>query len=59
MTMRAIRSVHHQLFTVEMLKKGLTCNNVKWWIAADGIHTAPYGCEDLEGAMYGMLEEFI
>ena len=57
--MQVIQSVHHQLFTVEMLKKGLTCNDMKWWIAADGIHMSLYGCEDLEGAIYGMLEEFI
>ena len=58
-TMRAIRSVQHQLYTVEMQKKGLTCNDVKRWIAPDGIHTYPYGCDDMTGEQYGMLEDFL
>ena len=28
---------------MELLKKGLSCNDVKRWICGDGIETRPYG----------------
>ena len=28
---------------MELLKKGLSCNDVKRWICEDGIETRPYG----------------
>ena len=40
--MQSIRSYKHELFTVEMLKRGLSCNNVKCWICLDNINTEPY-----------------
>ena len=39
--MQSIRSISQQLYTMEMLKKGLSCNNMKHWICEDGIHTEP------------------
>ena len=30
--MQSIRSINQQLYTMEMLKKGLSCNDVKRWI---------------------------
>ena len=42
--MESIRSYEQQLYTVELLKKGLSCNDVKRWICGDGIETLPYGC---------------
>ena len=36
--MQSIRSINQQLYTMEMLKNGLNCNDVKWWI-----NTEPYG----------------
>ena len=42
--MERIRSYEQQqLYTVELLKKGLSCNDVKRWICEDGIETRPYG----------------
>ena len=41
--MESIRSYEQQLYTVELLKKGLSCNDVKRWICGDGIETLPYG----------------
>ena len=41
--MESIRSYVQQLYTVELLKKGLSCNDVKRWICEDGIETRPYG----------------
>ena len=41
--MQSIRSINQQLYTMEMLKKGLSCNDVKRWICEDGINTEPYG----------------
>ena len=41
--MQSIRSINQQLYTMEMFKKGLSCNDVKRWICEDGIHTEPYG----------------
>ena len=41
--MESIRSYEQQLYTVELLKKGLSCNDVKRWICEDGIETRPYG----------------
>ena len=41
--MESIRSYKQQLYTVELLKKGLSCNDVKRWICEDGIETRPYG----------------
>ena len=41
--MQSIRSINQQLYTIEMLKKGLSCNDVKWWICEGGINTEPYG----------------
>ena len=40
--MESIRSYKQQLYTVELLKKGLSCNDVKRWICGDGIETLPY-----------------
>ena len=34
--------------TMEMFKKGLSCNDVKRWICPDGIHTEPYGYNPTE-----------
>ena len=44
----SIRSYEQQLCTVEMFKKGLSCNDVKQWICDDGIETKPYGYNPLE-----------
>ena len=33
---------------MEMLKKGLSCNDVKRWICEDGINTEPYGYAPVE-----------
>ena len=41
--MESIRSYEQQLCTVEMLKKGLSSNDVKRQICGDGIETRPYG----------------
>ena len=41
--MESIRSYEQQLYTAEMFKKGLSCNDVKRWICGDGIETRPYG----------------
>ena len=41
--MESIRSYEQQLYTVELLKKGLSWNDVKRWICGDGIETRPYG----------------
>ena len=41
--MESIRSYEQQLYTVELIKKGLSCNDVKRWICEDGIETRPYG----------------
>ena len=41
--MQSICSINQQLYTMEMLKKGLSCNDVKRWICEDGINTEPYG----------------
>ena len=41
--MESIRSYKQQLYTVELFKKGLSCNDVKRWICEDGIETLPYG----------------
>ena len=41
--MESIRSYKQQLYTVELFKKGLSCNDVKRWICGDGIETLPYG----------------
>ena len=42
--MESIRSYEQQqLYTVELMKKGLSCNDVKRWICVDGIETRPYG----------------
>ena len=41
--MESIRSYEQQLYTVELLKKGLSCNDVKRCICGDGIETRPYG----------------
>ena len=41
--MESIRSYKQQLYTVELFKKGLSCNDVKRWICEDGIETKPYG----------------
>ena len=41
--MESIRSYEQQLYTVELFKKGLSCNDVKRWICLDGIETRPYG----------------
>ena len=41
--MESIRSYEQQLYTVELLKKGLSCNDVKRWMCGDGIETRPYG----------------
>ena len=41
--MQSIHSINQQLYTMEMFKKGLSCNDVKRWICEDGIHTEPYG----------------
>ena len=41
--MESIRSYEQQLYTVELFKKGLSCNDVKRWICEDGIETRPYG----------------
>ena len=47
--MESIRSYEQQLYTVEMFKKGLSCNDVKWWICDDdGVETKPYGYNPLE-----------
>ena len=46
--MESIRSYEQQLYTVEMFKKGLSCNDVKRWICDDGIETKPYGYNPLE-----------
>ena len=46
--MQSIRSINQQLYTMEMLKKGLSCNDVKCWIYSDGIHTEPYGYNPTE-----------
>ena len=40
--MQSIHSYQHQLYTVQMLKKGLSCNDVKRWICEDNINTEPY-----------------
>ena len=41
--MESIRSYEQQqLYTVELFKKGLSCNDVKRWICPDGIETRPY-----------------
>ena len=34
--MESIRSYEQQLYTVELFKKGLSCNDVKRWICGDG-----------------------
>ena len=34
--MESIRSYEQQLYTVELFKKGLSCNDVKRWICLDG-----------------------
>ena len=42
--MERIRSYEQQqLYTVELLKKELSCNDVQRWICEDGIETRPYG----------------
>ena len=41
--MESIRSYEQQLYTVELFKKGLSCNDVKRWICPDVIETRPYG----------------
>ena len=41
--MEGIRSYEQQLYMVELLNKGLSCNDVKRWICEDGIETRPYG----------------
>ena len=41
--MESIRSYEQQLYTVELFKTGLSCNDVKRWICGDGIETLPYG----------------
>ena len=41
--MESIRSYEQQLYTVELLKKGLSCNDVKRWICGDGIEIRLYG----------------
>ena len=43
MKMESIRSYEQQLYTVELFKKGLSCNDVKRWICGDGTETRPYG----------------
>ena len=45
--MQSIRSYQHQLFTVEMHKRGLSCNDVKRWICPNNIDTQPYGYNPL------------
>ena len=40
--MESIRSHGQQLYTVELLKKGLSWNDVKRWICEDGIETRSY-----------------
>ena len=46
--MQSIRSINQQLYTMQMFKKGLSCNNVKRWICEDGIHTEPYSYNPTE-----------
>ena len=46
--MQSIRSINQQLYTMEMLKKGLSCNDMKRWICPDGINTEPYGYAPVE-----------
>ena len=46
--MESIRSYKQQLFTVELIKKGLSCNDVKRWICEDGIEARPYGYNHIE-----------
>ena len=41
--MESIRSYEQQLYTVELFKKGLSCNDVKRWNCGDGIEARPYG----------------
>ena len=41
--MESIRSYKQQLYTVELFKKGLSCNDVQRWICADGIEARSYG----------------
>ena len=43
MRMESIRSYKQQLYTVELLKKGLSCNDVLRWMCGDGTETRPYG----------------
>ena len=43
MRIESIRSYEQQLYAVELLKKGLSCNDVKRCICGDGIETRPYG----------------
>ena len=45
--MQSIRSYKHELFTVEMLKRGLSCNDMKCWICPDNINIEPYGYNPL------------
>ena len=46
--MQSIRSYKHVLFTSEMLKRGLSCNDVKRWICSDKHqHIAIYGYNPL------------
>ena len=41
--MESVRSCEQQLYTVELMKKGLSWNDVKRWMCEDGIETSPYG----------------
>ena len=55
--MQSIRSYQHQLYTVEMLKKGLSCNDVKRWICDDNINMQPYGYNPLTPEEEAAAEE--
>ena len=45
--MQSICNYQHQLYTVQMLKRDLLCNDVKCWICPDNIITLPYGYNPL------------
>ena len=55
--MESIRSYEQQLYTVELLKKGLSCNDVQRWICGDGIETRPYGYNPSEEKGDVVMEE--
>ena len=46
--MQSIRSINQQLYTMQIFKKGLSCNDVKRWICKDRINTEPYGYAPVE-----------